>query len=60
MGKMKKQPRFTYERESGVWAVIEWKEVSAGVFRGTKIETYDLKETARRRVYELNGWKWKS
>ena len=57
MGKTKKQPRFTYERESGVWAVIEWTNVKPGVYRGNKIETYDLRESARRRVYELNGWK---
>lgn len=55
----KLQPSYTWQRESGVWAVIKWTAVAPGVHRGEKIETYDLQESARRRVYDLNGWEWK-
>lgn len=50
---------YNYIRHSTVWAVVKWEDLTAGRRRGTIIETYDLKQDARRRVYELNGWRWK-
>ena len=56
---MKKQPEYSYKRHSSSWAVVQWKAIGSGRYKGEVIETYDLKESARKRVYELNGWKYK-
>lgn len=53
---MKKQPEYTYEKDSTVWAVVRWKQATATGYVGEKIETYILKSDAQKRVYELNGW----
>jgi hypothetical protein len=55
---MKKQPEYTYERDSTVWAVIRWRKCESGNgYIGEKISTYMLREDARKEVYRLNGWK---
>ncbi len=55
---MKKQPEYTYERDSSVWAIIKWRKSEHGNgFIGQKIATCILKEDARKEVYRLNGWK---
>lgn len=55
----KKQPEYTYKRHSSMWAVVRWQDTGSGRYHGTVIETYDLREVARKRVYELNGWQYK-
>ena len=53
----KKQPEYTYERDSTVWAVIRWTKAENGSgYRGEKIATYILKSDARKEVFRLNGW----
>lgn len=52
------QPEFTFERDSTVWAIIQWRKSDHGSgYVGEKIATYILKEDARKEVYRLNGWK---
>lgn len=54
---MKRHPEYTYEKDGTIWCVVRWKQgATAGNYTGEKIETYILKEAARRRAYELNGW----
>ena len=54
---MKKQPEYTYEKDSTVWAVIRWTKTALGNgYTGEKVATYILKEDARREVFRLNGW----
>ncbi len=53
---MKKQPEYTYERDSGVWAVVRWSPLQSGGYSGEKIATYMLKSDARKEVFRLNGW----
>lgn len=55
---MKKQPEYTYERYYSLWAIYRWREAPGG-YIGERVETYILREDARKRTYELNGWKWK-
>lgn len=54
---MKKQPEYTYERYSSLWAVVRWKDAPSGGGQvGERIKTYILKDDARKEVYRLNGW----
>ncbi|MEL3904425.1 MAG: hypothetical protein P1P63_04870 [Treponemataceae bacterium] len=54
-----KQPEYTFQRESGVWAIVHWRKAPNGGYIGEKIATYDLKEDARREVYRLNNWRYR-
>lgn len=57
---MKKQPEYSYERNSTIWAVIRWRKSATGNgYIGEKIATYILKEDARREVFRLNGWSYR-
>lgn len=52
---MKKEPKYTYRRHLGGFNI--YREEGNGSF--TRIERLATEEEARRRVYELNGWKYK-
>lgn len=55
---MRKQPEYTFERDSTIWAVIRWRKSKDGNgYVGKKVATFILKEDARKEVYRLNGWK---
>ena len=47
--------RYTYERDSGVWVVVEWRDGNAGGRVGETISSHILKSDARREAYRLNG-----
>lgn len=55
----KSEATYSYVPFSTMWAVVRWEDLTGGRRKGHIIETYDLKQDARRRVYDLNGWKWK-
>jgi len=55
-----KHPEYTYERDGRIWCVVKWRETQSGDYIGEKIATRVLKEDARREVYRLNGWKYKT
>lgn len=57
---MREQPEYSYERYYTLWAVYRWRKAPSGSgYIGERVETWMLKEDARKRTYELNGWKWK-
>lgn len=54
---MKDQPKYSYQRDSSLWAVIRWEKHPSGGYKGEKVKTYILKDKARKEVFRLNGWR---
>lgn len=52
---MKKEPKYTFERNGCQWIIREW--VYGKIAEGTKIDVKYSFEEARAEVYRLNGWK---
>lgn len=50
------KPRYSYSPHHGMWRVYR-NEYTKNTCTGTPIEEYPTREKARKRVYELNGWK---
>ena len=48
--------RYTYERDSTGWVVVEWRNGNAGGRVGETVSSHILKSDARREAYRLNGW----
>ena len=51
-------PKYSYAPRRNMWAVYEMEYTGSGS-SGIKLEEYPTKEQARKRCYELNGWKYK-
>lgn len=51
----KKEPDYFYDRNMGHYNIYRRNPDGSG----TKIDQHWDKEEARKRVYELNGWKYK-
>lgn len=55
---MYSKPKYSYRKRGRRWIVYE-NEYTASICTGTPIEEYRTPEEARKRVYELNGWRLK-
>lgn len=53
------KPRYSYSPHHGMWRVYR-NEYTKNTCTGEPIEEYRTKEEARKRVYELNGWKYEN
>ena len=53
------KPRYSYSPHHGMWRVFR-NEYTKNTCTGEPIEEYRTKEEARKRVYELNGWKYEN
>ncbi len=51
-------PEFYYQKYRGIWAVYRRLQLPGGGISSSKIESYALREEARREVFRLNGWKY--
>ena len=48
----KRKPKYSYCRHRSLWAIYDDET-------GLKVCDYSEKENARKKVYELNGWRYK-
>lgn len=55
---MHSKPKYSYRKRGRRWIVYE-NEYTESTCSGTPIEEYRTPEEARKRVYELNGWRLK-
>ncbi|HBX45537.1 ASCH domain-containing protein [Limibacterium fermenti] len=54
---MNQQPEYTFERDGTIWCVLRWrKSENSNGFTGEKVNTFILKEEARKEVFRLNRW----
>lgn len=54
---MNNRPKYTYEAQGRNWAVYRWV-YTAGGSQGTKVDSFQDREEARKECYRLNGWKY--